>query len=212
MDPRRRRERREALFQGARGVGGGGNVAAVTLDRSLRRLRPEQHFGAGVVAAFAGERSGDVDHGRGVRRDLRQSCTRCPRRRIGAWPASAAASASSASPSCCRVIVCVRRSSGSPCRDSRVRCRASSMPATRSALATGGRSTPGRHSQARSGVRPDCRYPPTRRIAGPAGEDPACRTSCRSGRGTAAGRPSSRASLPAGRRSRSSRPSRSRGR
>ena len=107
---RRRLERREAAFQGARVVAGPAAVAAVTLDRSVRGLRPVQHFGAGVVAAFARQRAGDVDHGRGVGRDLRQSCTDVLRRHRACR--SAAASASSASVSCCRVIVCVRRSSG----------------------------------------------------------------------------------------------------
>ena len=78
--PRRRLERRQAPFQGAGGVGGLCKVTAVTLDRPLRRLRPEQHFGAGVVATFAGQRSGDVDHGRGLRRDFHQSCSELLRR------------------------------------------------------------------------------------------------------------------------------------
>ncbi len=38
-----------------------------------KRKRPEQHFGAGVVAPFACQRAGDVDHGRGLRRGHRQS-------------------------------------------------------------------------------------------------------------------------------------------
>ena len=62
-----------------------------------------------------------------------------------------------------------------------------------------GPSIPGTRWRARSDARPDCRCRRWTRISGRAGADRACRTNCRNGRGSVAGRPSSRASPPADR-------------
>ena len=68
--PRRRLERREAPLERAGRVFAPGEVAAVALDRALRGLRPVQHFGAGRVAALAGQRSRDIDHRLGLGPDI----------------------------------------------------------------------------------------------------------------------------------------------
>ncbi len=53
-------------------------VAAPTLDRALRRLRPEEYVGARVAAEFAGQRSGDVDQGRGMSCAVRELLRELP--------------------------------------------------------------------------------------------------------------------------------------
>ena len=54
------------------------DIAAPTLDRALRRLRPEEYVGARVGAEFAGQHSRDVDQGRGVRCAVRESRRELP--------------------------------------------------------------------------------------------------------------------------------------
>jgi len=100
-----------------------------------------------------------------------------------------------------RWIVWVRRSSGARSRASRVRRSPSSIPHTPQALRPlVGRSTPARVREARSGVRRDSAGSTEECIGGRADEDPVCRTSCRSARGSACRLPSSPTSSRVGRR------------
>ena len=182
----------------------------MALDRSVRRLRPEQRqSGAGVVvplAAPARARCRRMVSAVGEPRPAFRDASSPPRCR-GAEARRAPRRAGAAS------IVCVGAVLGQAVRPLRARGRSSASvdagdtPRIRqraaAPLAAG-------IARARSGGRPGCRCRPTRRIAGRAAAGRACRTSCRNGRGTARGPASSRASPPAARRPRPCRPSRSR--
>ena len=154
--PRGRFEGREARRQSSGRVRRLIDVAPVTLDRAARRRHPEQHVRAGVVAAFAGECGGDVGHGLGLRGEVRQMRSRCPRRPRPACR-TPAASAASVSSSWCQVTVCVRRPSRSWSVASRARSSASAMPARRCA-AVGGRTVHSRQALA-SAIRWPARFP-----------------------------------------------------
>src|ERR1700694_1455042 len=54
------------------------DIAAPTLDRALRRLRPEEYVGARAGAEFAGQRSRDVDQGRGMSCAVRELLRELP--------------------------------------------------------------------------------------------------------------------------------------
>ena len=141
--------------------------------------------GAGVVAAFSGQRLRDVDDRVGVERKFRQLRGQArwssrirleQRRKARRAPRS----------SCFGVTVCVRRSPASAASDSRVSATASSIPEQPLRIRDRTRrSSRGTRCRARSDVRRDSRYPPTRRTSDPADAGRACRTSCRNGRGNA---------------------------
>ena len=209
--PRRRFQRRKALVQRLGNCGGLGHVPPVTIDRSLCRLRPEEHFDTVLVPAFAGQRLSNIDHGRGLMREVHQPCRKFLWQRMmhGRAPRPGHRARDQA-PVLWRTGFAGRREvlewRHVPGLTHRRCRRIVGRPQA------GGRSTPGRHLQSRSDVQPDYRYPLRRRIADPVGEDLPCHTNCRNGRGSAGGRSSLRALLPSARRSRSFPPIRSRGR
>ena len=72
--PRRQLQRRKALVQRLGNFSGLGHVPLVTSDRSLCGSRPEEHFDAGLVPAFAGQRLRDINYGRRLMREVHQPC------------------------------------------------------------------------------------------------------------------------------------------